>query len=140
MRPGSQTLHVNGMSSAKCCLRLESGNAQPQRGFPNVLQYLCKSLLAAKSSTGAGLRAAGRVRLVWWGISGVKDARKNVLIADASASAEPNTGMKQKGDKLKAGLKQAESNSGTKPKQYSSKARANAKHDESRSGTTCPPI
>jgi putative ubiquitin-RnfH superfamily antitoxin RatB of RatAB toxin-antitoxin module len=74
------------------------------------------------------------------GFSGVKDSRKSVHIADASASA----GIYSANSKKKAQEKQSESKSIADPKQNrkqsQSKAVATAKRNDSKQGATCTPI
>lgn len=64
-----------------------SGKFIAGHGVAGALQYLCKHCACTKCEARRGLTAALEVRMVWWGLSGVKDARKSVFIADASASA-----------------------------------------------------
>ena len=71
------------------CLRRASGKPLLPSGLRGVLQYLCKQGACNEIQYRRGLTALLEVRMVWWGFSGVKDARKSVFIADASASATP---------------------------------------------------
>jgi hypothetical protein len=74
------------------------------------------------------------------GFSGVKDSRKSVHIAEASASAGIHSANSQKMTQEK----QSESNPIAEPKQNrkqsQSKAVATAKRNDSKQGATCTPI
>ena len=70
------------------CLRRASGKPLLPSGLRSVLQYLCKQGAFIEIQRGRGLTGTLEVRMVRWSFSGVKDARKSVLIADALASAD----------------------------------------------------
>ena len=69
------------------CLRRASGKPLLPSGLRSVLQYLCKQGACNEIQRRRVLTGTLEVRMVWWGFSGVKDARKSVLIAGALASA-----------------------------------------------------
>ncbi len=70
------------------CLRRASGKPLVPRGLHGVLQYLCKQGAFIESQHRRALTGTLEVRMVRGSFSGVKDARKSVLIADALASAD----------------------------------------------------
>ncbi len=69
------------------CLRRASGKPLLPSGLRSVLQYLCKQGACMEIQYRRALTGTLEVRMVRGSFSGVKDARKSVLIADASASA-----------------------------------------------------
>ena len=68
-------------------LQSASGKFIVGHGVAGALQYPCKHCACTQFEAWRGLTAPLEVRMVWWGLSGVKDARKSVFTADASASA-----------------------------------------------------
>ena len=70
------------------CLRHASGKPLLLSGLRSVLQYLCKPSACIEIQYRRALTGTLEVRMVRGSFSGVKDARKNVLIADALASAD----------------------------------------------------
>jgi hypothetical protein len=78
-RGGEETPH---------CLHAASRRFVYLRGVDRVLHYMCKSDACTKIQERRGLTRTQGGAFGVVGFSGVKDARKNVLIADASASAD----------------------------------------------------
>lgn len=76
------------MTRRPACLHGASRRFVYLRGVDRVLHYMCKSDACTKFQEGRGLTRTQGGAYGVVGVSGVKDARKNVLIADASASAD----------------------------------------------------
>lgn len=69
------------------CLHAASRRFVSLRGVARELHYMCKSDACKKFQEWRGLTRTQGGAYGVVGLSGVKDARKSVLIADASASA-----------------------------------------------------
>ena len=70
------------------CLRRASVKLLVPRGLHGVLQYLCNGRACIEIQYRRALTGTLEVRMVRGSFSGVKDARKSVLIAGALASAD----------------------------------------------------
>lgn len=72
-------------------LQAASRSAVPGHGVTRDLPYVCKPPACSKSEARRGVSCIRSGAYVVWGFSGVKDARSESFLADASASASFST-------------------------------------------------
>ena len=75
------------MKRALCRLRAASKSVVPGHGVTRDLPYVCKPSACSKSEAHRGVSCIRSGAYVVWAFSGVKDARSESFLADASASA-----------------------------------------------------